>query len=217
MMGAAWATTLSYGVCAAYIIYFFLSKNTSLHPTLSAFNLKPLLIKEISSLGSVTLARQAMVSVTVLLVNNILFSYGGESSIAVYAIISRMLMFATFPILGITQGFLPIAGYNYGSKNIQRVRSVINISIRYAVFLATLIFLFIFFFAEYIPGIFSKDSAVAAPNSISIKICFRGFTCSWYTTNWCCLFSSYRKGITCLVIDTKSSRAIFYSFIVYSF
>ena len=77
---------------------------------------------EISSLGSVTLIRQAMVSVTVLLVNNILFVLGGESAITVYAIISRMLMFASFPIFGITQGFLPIAGYNYGAKNWERVR-----------------------------------------------------------------------------------------------
>ena len=41
--------------------------------------------------------------------------------IAVYAIISRMLMFMLFPILGITQGFIPIAGYNFGAKNKDRV------------------------------------------------------------------------------------------------
>ena len=33
MMGAAWATTLSYGVCALYIVYFFLSKKSSLYPS----------------------------------------------------------------------------------------------------------------------------------------------------------------------------------------
>jgi len=109
MMGAAWATTLSYGVCASYIIYFFLSGKSSLKPDIQAFIPKIGLVQEIASLGSVTLVRQAMVSITVLLVNNILFTLGGESSITVYAIISRMLMFATFPIFGITQGFLPIA------------------------------------------------------------------------------------------------------------
>lgn len=209
MMGAAWATTLSYGVCGVYIIYFFLSKKTSLHPTLSAFKLKPLLIKEISSLGSVTLARQAMVSVTVLLVNNILFSYGGESSIAVYAIISRMLMFATFPILGITQGFLPIAGYNYGAKNIQRVRSVINISIRYAVFLATLIFLFIFFFAEYIPGIFSKDSAVAAQTPLALKYVFVALPVVGIQLIGAAYFQAIGKALPALLL-TLSRQGLFF-------
>ena len=172
MMGAAWATTISYGFCASYIAYFFFSKHTSLHPKLKDFSLKLSLVKEITSLGSVTLTRQAMVSITILLVNNILFSFGGESSIAVYAILSRMLMFATFPILGITQGFLPIAGFNYGAKKWIRVRKAINISIGYATLLASLIFVVIFFFAESIPNIFSDNQYVAnhAPTALRYVI-----------------------------------------------
>jgi Na+-driven multidrug efflux pump len=41
-------------------------------------------------------------------------------------IISRMLMFALFPILGITQGFIPIAGYNHGAQNYERVKKYPN-------------------------------------------------------------------------------------------
>ena len=209
MMGAAWATTLSYGVCALYIIYFFLSKKSSLHPTLSSFRLQPLLIKEISSLGSVTLARQAMVSITVLLVNNILFSYGGESSIAVYAIISRMLMFATFPILGITQGFLPIVGYNYGAKNTERVRKVISISIRYSVFLASTIFVFIFFFAENIPGIFSKDTAVALETPNALRYVFAALPIIGIQLIGAAYFQAIGKALPALLL-TLSRQGLFF-------
>jgi len=209
MMGAAWATTLSYGVCALYIIYFFLSKKSSLHPTLSSFRLQPLLIKEISSLGSVTLARQAMVSITVLLVNNILFSNGGESSIAVYAIISRMLMFATFPILGITQGFLPIAGYNYGAKNTERVRKVISISIRYSVFLASTIFVFIFFFAENIPGIFSKDTAVALETPNALRYVFAALPIIGIQLIGAAYFQAIGKALPALLL-TLSRQGLFF-------
>ena len=209
MMGAAWATTLSYGVCALYIIYFFLSKKSSLHPTLSSFRLQPLLIKEISSLGSVTLARQAMVSITVLLVNNILFSYGGESSIAVYAIISRMLMFATFPILGITQGFLPIAGYNYGAKNTERVRKVISISIRYSVFLASTIVVFIFFFAENIPGIFSKDTAVALETPNALRYVFAALPIIGIQLIGAAYFQAIGKALPALLL-TLSKQGLFF-------
>ena len=172
MMGAAWATTLSYGVCAAYIIYFFVSGKSFLRPSLEAFKLKFELVKEISSLGSVTLVRQAMVSLTVLLVNNILFSFGGEASITVYAIISRMLMFATFPIFGITQGFLPIAGFNYGAKNWLRVRKVINTSILYASILATIVFILIFIFSDFIPIIFSNDVEVSKQTPAALRYVF---------------------------------------------
>lgn len=172
MTGAAWATTLSYGVCAAYIIYFFVFGNSVLKPSLKNFSLQRDLVLEIASLGSVTLVRQAMVSITVLLVNNILFAFGGEASITVYAIISRMLMFATFPIFGITQGFLPIAGYNYGAKNWERVRKSINISIFYATALASLVFIVIFFFSESIPQIFSNDVEVSKQAPLALRYVF---------------------------------------------
>ncbi|MDC1217140.1 MAG: MATE family efflux transporter [Flavobacteriales bacterium] len=209
MMGAAWATTLSYGVCALYIIYFFFSKKSTLKPTWSSFKLQFLLIKEISSLGSVTLARQAMVSLTVLLVNNILFSYGGESSITVYAIISRMLMFATFPILGITQGFLPIAGYNYGAKNLQRVRRVINISIRYSVFLASIIFLFIFFFAENIPLIFSNDNKVGIETPQALRYVFAALPIIGIQLIGAAYFQAIGKALPALLL-TLSRQGLFF-------
>jgi Na+-driven multidrug efflux pump len=53
-------------------------------------------------------------------------------------------MFALFPILGITQGFIPIAGYNHGAQNYERVKESIQISIKYAALLASLI-LFLYF------------------------------------------------------------------------
>ena len=172
MMGAAWATSLSYGVCATYIIYFFLSGQSILRPKLSNFFINYNTVLQITSLGSVTLVRQAMVSLTVLLVNNILFTIGGESSITVYAIISRMLMFATFPIFGITQGFLPIAGYNYGAKNWLRVRNIINTSILYSSVLATIVFLLIFFYSDFIPQIFSKDIIVSEQTPMALRYVF---------------------------------------------
>ncbi|WP_281541949.1 MATE family efflux transporter [Maribacter aestuarii] len=154
MHGAAWATTIGYVLCFSYILYFFLSKNSELKLTPNCFNLSLPIVKEIGSLGFVTLARQATTSVVYLLMNNILFGLGGEPMVAVYAIIGRMLMFALFPVFGITQGFLPIAGYNFGAKKYERVRKVINTAILYASILATIVFLGLFTFPGEIAGLF---------------------------------------------------------------
>ena len=209
MMGAAWATTISYGFCASYIAYFFFSKHTSLHPKLKDFSLKFSLVKEIASLGSVTLTRQAMVSITILLVNNILFSFGGESSIAVYAILSRMLMFATFPILGITQGFLPIAGFNYGAKKWIRVRKAINISIGYATLLASLIFVVIFFFAESIPNIFSDNQYVANNAPTALRYVFVALPIVGIQLIGAAYFQAIGKALPALLL-TLSRQGIFF-------
>ena len=160
MEGAAWATTLSYGVCMSYILYFFLSEQSDLFLKISDLALDFYVVKEIGSLGFVTLARQAVVSVTVLMVNNILFELSGESTVAVYAIISRMLMFALFPVLGITQGFVPIAGFNFGADKKDRVLEVIRTALIYATALATFVFLMILLFSEAIASAFTQDEAI---------------------------------------------------------
>jgi len=173
MQGAAWATTISYIACFITILYFFLSKHSELKIKLKCFVLEWAILKEIFSLGSVTLARQAAVSVLAIVLNNILFQYGGEISIAVYGIISRMLMFALFPVLGIAQGFLPIAGYNYGANKLTRVRESINTSILYGSGLALFIFIGIMLFPEAIVRVFTDDAQLLkeTPNALRWVFC----------------------------------------------
>ncbi|MBT2160455.1 MATE family efflux transporter [Zobellia barbeyronii] len=159
MEGAAWATTVGYVLCAAYVLYFFLSDKSELKLKPACFKLELPIIKEIGSLGFVTLSRQATTSVVYLLMNNILFDLGGEAMVAVYAIIGRMLMFALFPVFGVTQGFLPIAGFNYGAKKYQRVRKSINTAIKYASLLAAIVFVGLMIFPQEIASLFLSDRA----------------------------------------------------------
>ena len=215
MMGAAWATTISYGVCALYILYFFVSKKSILRLKLNCFNFKLNLVREISSLGSVTLIRQAMVSVTVLLVNNMLFVLGGESAITVYAIISRMLMFASFPIFGITQGFLPIAGYNYGAKNWERVRTTIKTAILYASILATFVLLAIIFFSESIPQVFSKNIKVTQQAPIALRYVFMALPIVGIQLIGSAYFQAIGKAKPALLL-TLSRQAFFFIPLLFS-
>ena len=168
MYGAAWATTISYFVTAIYILYYFTSNKSEFNLKINDFYLSLSLVKEISSLGSVTLARQAMVSIVVLLVNNILFNAGGEMTVAVYAIISRMLMFALFPVIGITQGFIPIVAFNYGANNHERVYDTVIKAIIFSTILASLVFAIIFIFTEDIVKVFTNDKEILkqTPNAL---------------------------------------------------
>lgn len=160
MQGAAWATTGSYLLCFGFIFWYFLSKNSELKINFSHFGLNKAIVSEISSLGFVTLARQAVVSITYLFMNNILFDLGGETSVTSYAIVGRMLMFALFPVFGITQGFLPIAGYNYGAFQYDRVKETIYTALKYAAGLATLVFIVLMIFPEEITRLFTTDVEV---------------------------------------------------------
>lgn len=157
--GASWATAGSYFVCFLYIFWFFIFKS-ELRPSFKHFVFHYKITKEIISLSFVTFARQGVISVLAVLLNHTLFTHGGEHAVTVYGIISRMLMFMLFPVLGITQGFLPIAGYNYGAENFKRVRESIKTAITYAAVLAIIIFAVILIFARPIVSVFTTDADV---------------------------------------------------------
>lgn len=170
MFGAGLATAISYAVCGLFILWFFLSKNTQLKIFPKYFIINFSILKEIVALGGVTIVRQGTISILVIILNFTLFKYGGEISIAVYGIINRVMMFALFPVLGVTQGFLPIAGYNYGANNNKRVKETINTAILFGTVIATIIFIGIMLFPTQLVSIFTEDKELLAltPNAIII-------------------------------------------------
>jgi putative MATE family efflux protein len=159
IFGAAMATALSFFACFLYILWFFLFRS-ELRPQLKHFTFHWKTTKEITSLSFVTFARQGVISVLAVLLNHTLFSHGGEHAVTVYGIISRLLMFMLFPVQGVTQGFLPVAGYNYGADNYDRVRESIKKAILYAGGLAIIIFAIILIFAKPIVSAFTTDPEV---------------------------------------------------------
>lgn len=170
--GAAWATTISYYLSAGFAGWFFLSGRSELRTTVADLKLDLPLVKEIASIGGVTLARQGSVSLLTIVLNHSLFEYGTELAVATFGIINRIMMFANFPVLGITQGFLPIAGYNYGAKKWQRVKSIINLSMRSGTFIALFLFVGILSFSEEIVNLFTTDPDLLAKTPWALVIVF---------------------------------------------
>jgi putative MATE family efflux protein len=175
MQGAGWATSISYIGCALFISYFYISGKGELKVIPQLFKIDKKIISEIFSIGSVNLVRQGTISLLAIVLNNTLFYYGnleggmgGEIAISVYGLATRMTMFALFPLIGIAQGFMPIAGYNFGAKKYERVSKVINTALTSGVIIATFIGGLLIFGADLIPHIFTKDEKLIkfAPNAI---------------------------------------------------
>ncbi|WP_299186152.1 MATE family efflux transporter [uncultured Aquimarina sp.] len=165
MEGAAWATFISYAICFGFILWFFVAKS-ELRLNLECIKLKKKIVNEISGLSFVTLARQGTIAVLGILLNNVLGNYGDELDIASYGIIRTVLMFALFPVIGVNQGFMPIAGYNYGAEKFQRVRESINTSITYGGILAILIFTIIMVFPQQFISIFVSTKESLDPETL---------------------------------------------------
>lgn len=172
LAGAAWATTISYIISAIYALFFFLKGNSEINFIFKYFKLELSLIREIFTIGSITLARQGSISLLIVVLNHSLYYYAGEFGITVYGIVNRVMMFALFPVIGIVQGFLPIAGFNFGANKTDRVKMSINISIRYAMVLASCILLIIFIFSDKVVAAFTTEENLIQDSSFALIFVF---------------------------------------------
>ncbi|WP_339661802.1 MATE family efflux transporter [uncultured Polaribacter sp.] len=170
MWGAGLATSISFASCGLYILYFFLSSKSELKILPKNFTLDFKIVREIIELGGVSIVRQGAISVLMIVLNYSLFTYGGEISISIFGIINRVMMFSLSPVLGVSQGFLPVAGFNIGAEKNDRVKETIKKSIWFGSILGTIIFIGIVIFKEEIIWIFTNDATLLAktPNAMFI-------------------------------------------------
>ncbi|AZQ62502.1 MATE family efflux transporter [Flammeovirga pectinis] len=157
MQGAAWATLISYVLGFFYVLHYYLFRDTVLKLRWQDFILDSRIVKETMALGSASFVRQGASSGIAIILNHILFDNGGELSVAVYGVISRLFMLATFPMIGLGQGFLTICSFNYGACNYKRVKEVIYKSIIYGSVINTIIVILVFIFNKELTGLFTKD------------------------------------------------------------
>ncbi|AKB34910.1 Multi antimicrobial extrusion protein (Na(+)/drug antiporter), MATE family of MDR efflux pumps [Methanosarcina siciliae C2J] len=168
--GAAIATVLAQGIGVLYISRYFLSGKSTLrfHPA----DLKPegKIIKEVLAIGASPFARNVSSSFMVIILNNLLAFYGGDIAIAIFGIISKLLMFTLMPMFGIIQGLQPIVGFNYGAKNFERVRESVKLAIIITTGMSIAGFLVLYLFPEQLFGIFSGDHQLIVEGKNAVRI-----------------------------------------------
>jgi len=155
--GAAIATVFSQGVGALWLLHYFLAGKSAVH--FGFENLKPDfgILKEIATIGAGPFAMDISQSVTIIFVNAALAVYGGDVAIAVYGLIFRLFSFVFMPLIGLSFGLQPIAGYNYGAGKPERVVKAVKIAALGAVSFGTASFLVMFLFPQQLLSIFSSD------------------------------------------------------------
>ena len=94
----------------------------------------------------------------VMLVNNGLKNYGGDMYIGAYGIVNRIVFLFIMIVMGFNQGMQPIAGYNYGARQVERVVKVLKYTILCGVSVTSLGFLICQLFPRAIISLFTTDT-----------------------------------------------------------
>lgn len=121
--GAAWATVISRVIGGVIQAAYLLSRRSDLRPALR--HLVPDLGAwwEIYRTGSATVFRNGVQAGLFALINVVAAGFG-DLAVAAVGIILRLTSFVMMPVFGLTQGYLPIVGFNFGADQLDRVRRV---------------------------------------------------------------------------------------------
>ena len=121
--GAAIATTIGNLMASAYYLWYFLrrSKVMSLRP--KDFTCGEGILKGVCSTGLPTAIFSALMSVSTIVLNQILVAYGNDP-VAAIGIVFKANMFITFLQMGLANGIQPLLGYSYGAGSMKRFQEV---------------------------------------------------------------------------------------------
>ncbi len=137
--GAAWATIISQAVSMVWVIMFLCSNRSYLRLKKTNFHLNPKIFLPCLTLGLSPFIMQFSESIIVVCFNTSLALYGGDIAVGAMTILSSVMQFSMLPLQGLTQGSQPIISYNYGAKNMDRVKkcfkSLLMISLGYSTLL----------------------------------------------------------------------------------
>lgn len=168
--GAALATVLARVISTLYFLIILTKIEGSVLGSMKTGRLSRKVGFRIMALGLGNFMGQICFSIIAVIVNKNLTIYGTDIDLAVYGILSRIHVFITMPLLGLSQGFQPIAGFNYGAGELHRVRSVTLISIAASIIIGTVVMIFPVVFPGTFFALFTDDASLIAAGAAPLRI-----------------------------------------------
>lgn len=160
--GAAVATVIAQFASCAFAFCFLTGKKIPIRITwLRKKSFSPLIVKKIIGLGISPFLILATDSVIIIVLNTVLQKYGGPKEgdilITCATIVQSYMMLITGPMLGISSGTQAILSYNYGAREIKRVKKAEKYILLLCLCFTTVMFLISRIIPESFIRIFTKD------------------------------------------------------------
>lgn len=157
--GAAIATTIGNILASIYYLWYFLKKSRVLSISPKDMKIREGIFIKTCSSGLPTAIFSALMSVSTIVLNQLLVEYGNDP-VAAIGIVFKANMFITFLQMGIANGIQPLLGYNYGSGNMERFRGIESYTKKCCVIAGIAATILFFVFREPIIRLFISDKDV---------------------------------------------------------
>ena len=155
--GAAIATVLAQIISLMWQFRILSNREELLHFRRGIYRLRRKIVRDILAIGMSPFLMNLAACFIVILINKGLKEFGGDLMIGAYGIVNRLGFFFVMIVMGINQGMQPIAGYNYGARQFDRVMRVLKLTMIGATCVTTAGFLIGELFPRVAVGLFTTD------------------------------------------------------------
>ena len=166
--GSALATVIAQASMAAFYIIFLRVTKTPVTLSPFRFRVSFRIMGEILTFGSSQAVAHFAMAYVIALFNErasyfgemeLAVAHGGDAALSGMTIASTVTMIVNMIVFGLSMGAQPIIGYNYGAKQLKRVRKAYTTAVLFATGTAVVGFVIMFFFAEPLVYLFAPDGS----------------------------------------------------------
>ena len=168
--GAAIATIVAQIISLMWQRWIFSSKEEVLQFHRGIFRLKRKIVFDSLAIGMSPFLMNMAACFIVILINQGLKKYGGDLAIGAFGIVNRLVFIIVMIVMGLNQGMQPIAGYNFGAKQYERVTKTLKLTIIYATGVTTFGFIIGMLFSDTVVGIFTSDAELIELSAKGLRI-----------------------------------------------
>lgn len=172
--GAALGILLGNFFSLFWIFGFFAKKSSYIHVRLRYLRLFPHELRTVLTLGVAPFLIQCANCIQQFFMNARLGMYGGDPAIAALSVCMTLSTLLLLPLIGFSQGSMPIMGYNYGAGNFERIKGTLFRAIGFGSIFGLISWLAVMFGADFMAGLFITDEpevAALAAHALHIFFC----------------------------------------------
>ena len=170
--GAAIATVLAQIISLMWQFRLLSDRSELIHFRRGIYRLRRRIVRDVLAIGMSPFLMNLTACFIVILINKGLKTYGGDLMIGAYGIVNRLAFVFVMIVMGVNQGMQPIAGYNFGARQYDRVLRVLKLTIICAVGITTAGFLVGEFAPRLAVSLFTTDEELIRLSVEGMRIVF---------------------------------------------
>ncbi len=170
ILGAAYATVSAQLIQAIYTLWYFIKKSDTVR--INKVKVEGSLVKPVIGVGVSAMLMQVMTMVQQTIMYNTVERWGSGNWQTILGASLSLQAFAFIPLWGISQGFQPAVGTNFGAKNYDRVRSFTKTFILAATTLALVFYAPIMIAPKAMLSMFITDNGIVAEGAPMLRVLF---------------------------------------------